>query len=204
MSRCEPYHNVSVVDGRSGGSPEQANSMEEDIVDATKPSPSAPTIGLKAAELGNLSSVEQLAPGQPRQGPLRETSTKKGLKKAVTGLVGQAANALKVGPLKDVSDLLQGIADMYITEREVNKEYEALRQRLQALHRVLEERFNKDTAPEMVAKMNGIREFIERELRSLKNQQSGEQHRPLLGAQKKEDDFLVCCRQIQEYMDRLA
>ncbi|CAE6410693.1 unnamed protein product, partial [Rhizoctonia solani] len=140
--------------------------------------------------------IEQPVPQQTQE-PSKEASTKKDLKRAVPGLTDQSVDALKFGPLQDVSDLLQGAADMYITEKAINKEYEALRQRLQALHKFLE-RFNVGILPEVASKINGIHEYVGRELSSLRNTQSGERDRFL------EYNFLACCRRIQDYMDGLA
>ncbi|CAE6413293.1 unnamed protein product [Rhizoctonia solani] len=200
----EQSYKVSFVDSHLENLLEPPSAMEEDLAEVTEPGSSIPTTGFQATELVNLSSVEQPAPEQTHQGPPSQASTKKGLKRTVTVLTGQAADLLKIGPLKDVSDLLQGFADMCIADRAVKNEYEALRQRLQGLLRVLEEHSNMGESLEMVSKITGIREFIERELGFLGYQQRGEQHRFLLGAQKKEDNFLACCRRIQAYMDRLA
>ncbi|CAE6480435.1 unnamed protein product, partial [Rhizoctonia solani] len=99
-------------------SPQPADSAEQNIPDATESSPSVLTGEARTASTdvsvpnnqieSNVSnSIERAPPEQPPQGPSIEVLTKRGLKRFATGLIGQAVDAAKIGPLKDISDLIQ-------------------------------------------------------------------------------------------------
>ncbi|EUC54562.1 vegetative incompatibility protein HET-E-1, putative [Rhizoctonia solani AG-3 Rhs1AP] len=133
--------------------------------------------------------------------PLDEASNRSDMKQFATGVVEQVVDALKIGPLRDVSDMLQGFADTYKANK---SEYEALQHRLQALLKVLETHREMGTSPIVVSKITDIREFIERELRSIEKKPNEIQHGRFRIAKKEEKRFLSCCRRIQEYMDQLS
>ncbi|KEP47368.1 putative vegetative incompatibility protein HET-E-1 [Rhizoctonia solani 123E] len=151
----------------------------------------------------NFVSVEHSKPGQSSHEQLGEPPTR-ALKQLATEVVGQVVDTLKIGPLKDVSDLLQGFANMYKMEGAIKTEYEALQRRLQALLKVLEVHTEPSTSPMVASKVQGIREFIQSELNTLAKSSNKNQHGRLLTAQVDEERFVGCCRRIQEYMDRLS
>ncbi|KEP47295.1 putative vegetative incompatibility protein HET-E-1, partial [Rhizoctonia solani 123E] len=149
--------------------------------------------------------AERSASGQTSHEQLGEVSTG-ALKKLAAGAVGQVVDTLKIGPLRDVTDLLRDFADMYKMDGAVKTEYEALQHRLQALLKVLETHGQSGASASsiMVSKVAGIREFIEAELSSLAKPPSNRQYGRFLMAKEEEDRFVGCCRRIQEYMDRLS
>ncbi|CAE6466848.1 unnamed protein product, partial [Rhizoctonia solani] len=147
-------------------------------------------------------SVEQPAE-QLLQKAVVKSSTRKGIKKFAANLVGQAANACKIGPLQDVSNMLQGFADMYIDQGTVSKEYQQLQRRLQKLIGAIESHSGETTSPAVMLKIEKIRGFIERELGSVGYKPSKNQHGWLLEAEKEAGRLDACCHRIQEYMDQI-
>ncbi|CUA67671.1 Vegetative incompatibility protein HET-E-1 [Podospora anserina] [Rhizoctonia solani] len=141
---------------------------------------------------------------QPSHIPSGATPTGKGLKIHATGVVKSAADMLKIGPLRDISDMLQGFADMYITKGKIQQEYEELQQQLQALLKIIEENCDGDDGLTIIPKVNDIREFIEGELNSLGNKQGGKQHGRLLEGSNNEERIITCCRRIQSYINQLS
>ncbi|CAE6536550.1 unnamed protein product [Rhizoctonia solani] len=124
-----------------------------------------------------------------------------GLKLPTTG-IAQAADALKVSPPQSISDMVQRFAEMHIADGTV-KEYEALRQRLQELLKVLDDHSSVDISPMMTSRIQETREYIERELNSIGAESIREQHGLLPTTKGKEGGFLDCCRRIQAYMEQL-
>ncbi|CAE6457342.1 unnamed protein product [Rhizoctonia solani] len=151
----------------------------------------------------NSTPVKPLAPGKTLHEKQEEAPTRD-FKQLATEVVGQVADTLKIGPLRDVLDMLQGFADMYKMEGAVKTEYEALQHRLRALLKVLEAHSELSTSPMVASKVTGIREFIKGELDLIEKQLSGKQHGRLLIAQQEEERFVGCCRRIQEYMERIS
>ncbi|CAE6536272.1 unnamed protein product [Rhizoctonia solani] len=117
----------------------------------------------------------------------QEEAPTRDLKQLATEVMGQVADTLKIGPLRDVSDMLQGFADKHKMEGVVKTEYEALQRRLQALLKVIEAHSEPSASPVVASKVAGIREFIKGELDSIEKKPSGKQHRRLLMAQQDEE-----------------
>ncbi|CAE6462100.1 unnamed protein product, partial [Rhizoctonia solani] len=160
-SAIPPLGDVVGADKISEQHPRSYNLVEEHNQRMAEPSPSAPEISLQPVSTNRAASAVTSQPqvledttanipsshtfsnifgfeGQPasRQRPrelLGETSSGEGLKIFAAGVVESATDALKFGPLRSISDMLQGFAEMYILEGTVKKEYEALQQWLQAL-----------------------------------------------------------------------
>ncbi|KAL5634826.1 hypothetical protein ACGC1H_002753 [Rhizoctonia solani] len=153
----------------------------------------------------NFTPAEPSASGQTSHEQLGEAPTR-ALKTFATEAVGQVIDTLKIGPLRDVTDLLRDFAGMYKMDGAVKTEYEALQHRLQALLKVLEshDQSGASAFPIMVSKVAGIRELIEGELNSLAKNPGNKQHGRFLMAKEEEERFIGCCRRIQEYMDRLS
>ncbi|KEP51276.1 putative vegetative incompatibility protein HET-E-1 [Rhizoctonia solani 123E] len=176
--------------------------------------PSTPSVShLQVSEHANVDLVDNndLSGPSPAKRLVSEQvpqehggASNRDLKQLATEAVGQVADTLKIGPLKDVSDMLQGFADMYKMEGAVKSEYDALQHRLQALLKVLESHSEPSTSPMVASKVAGIREFIKGELDLIERKPSGKQHGRFLMAQQEEERFVGCCRRIQEHMDRLA
>ncbi|KAJ1305786.1 hypothetical protein OPQ81_010516 [Rhizoctonia solani] len=151
------------------------------------------------------SLAAQSAPRQNSQGSLAAgvTPTRTKFRNLVAGIARPTADALKFGPLQDLSDLIKDFANMHVLDGTIQKEHEELQQRLWALLKFLYEHWNENTSPIMVGKVQDIREFIERELGSLRNKQGGKQLGRLLAANEEEEKLAACCRRVQEYLDQL-
>ncbi|KAJ1299666.1 hypothetical protein OPQ81_011059 [Rhizoctonia solani] len=151
------------------------------------------------------SLAAQSAPRQNSQGSLAAgvppSRTKLG--NLVAGIARPTAGVLKFGPLQDLSDLIKDFASMHVLDGTIQKEHEELQQRLWALLKFLHEHWNENTSPIMVGKVQDLREFIERELESLRNKQGGKQLGRLLAANEEEEKLAACCRRVQEYLDQL-
>ncbi|KDN44163.1 hypothetical protein RSAG8_05636, partial [Rhizoctonia solani AG-8 WAC10335] len=186
--------------------PEATSTMEEppeQVVSQSQASDHAGSEILIDTTEPNSTSVQQSVPEKIPEAS-GGTSSRRDLKQLATGVVGQVADTLKIGPLKDLSDLLQGFADTYKLEGTVKTEYEALQQRLQVLLKVLASRSDEEISPMVSSKIEGVREFIEGELKSIGKRPSEKQHGRFLVAKEEQGRFLGCCRRIQEYMERLS
>ncbi|CAE6509110.1 unnamed protein product [Rhizoctonia solani] len=160
--------------------------IEDHRPDMTESSPGAPDIGSQVVSTNMVAPNERTTPQQqvlegtatdmpsghtesdtsrsvekPASDPQNstgETSSRKGLTMIATGFVGSTLDALKFGPLQDISDMLQGFANTYIMEGTVKKEHEALQQRLQAMLKTLDNHPEVDDLPTMTFKIIEIRE----------------------------------------------
>ncbi|CAE6410745.1 unnamed protein product [Rhizoctonia solani] len=195
--------------GPSPGTPESGSqAVSTTIVVPTETTTSQPQVLERAiadtpsTHTGLNTSISAGKPesGQRPREPLGETSTGKGLKIRATGIVESAADALKIGLFQDIFGILQGFADMYMLEGTVKKGYDALRQWLEALLKVLDENTNAVTSPALTLKIQEARDFIEKELNSIGNKQSGKRHGRFLIANEEEERFLDCYRRIQEHV----
>ncbi|KAJ1300444.1 hypothetical protein OPQ81_005262 [Rhizoctonia solani] len=151
------------------------------------------------------SLAAQSAPRQNSQGSLAAgvPPTRTKFRNLVAGIARPTAGALKFGPLQDLSDLIKDFANMHVLDGTIQKSHEELQQRLWALLKFLYEHWNENTSPIMVGKVQDLREFIERELESLRNKQGGKQLGRLLAANEEEEKLAACCRRVQEYLDQL-
>ncbi|CAE6428243.1 unnamed protein product [Rhizoctonia solani] len=154
--------------------------------------------------LSTSKSVRQAVSEQTQQEILGEALAGNGLKTLAAGIAQSATGALKFGPLQSISDLLQGFADMYMLEGTVKKGYEALRQWLKALLKVLDEDTNAVTSPAMKSKIQEAHDFIWKELDSIGIKQNGTRHGRFIVANEEEDRFLACYRRIQEHVAGLS
>ncbi|CUA76158.1 Cilia-and flagella-associated protein 52 [Rhizoctonia solani] len=199
--------------------------MDEHRSDVTESSPGAPEVSPHATSteeshepvisqspamehttVDNVPSHNEPKPNpveQPASGKLPDdlpgTSTRKDWKQAAAGAAGQVMDALKLGPFRDISDLLQGFM-----EGNVKTEYEALQRRLQALLQALETHSDTRASPMVASKITGIRQLIEGELKSIEKKPGEKPHGRLLMAKDDEENILGCFRRMQEYMDRLS
>ncbi|KAG8693164.1 hypothetical protein FRC11_003109, partial [Ceratobasidium sp. 423] len=195
-----PPHTASLVgEGRVGTSGPS--------VPGTPPPTQAPTGPSAVPPPGHAADADHhLGPpasGKRPQEPSGEASGGKGLETFAKGLVGSTVDGLKFGPFQDISDMFQSFANMYIMEGTVKKEHEALQHRLQAMLKALDKHSELDNLPAVMSKITEIREFVEGQLDSIGNKQSGKDGR-LRMANGEEERFLACCRRVQEYMDRLT
>ncbi|CAE6534658.1 unnamed protein product, partial [Rhizoctonia solani] len=129
---------------------------------------------------------------------------KTSLKKIATGLIMQAADTAKIGPLNEIFDLMQSFGDMCIMEGTAKNEHEALQQRLQAMLKILDKHSGGDDLPMTTLNITEIREFIENELSSIENKQNGKQRGQFRMAKGEEERFLACCSRVQGFMDELT
>ncbi|CAE6473877.1 unnamed protein product, partial [Rhizoctonia solani] len=151
----------------------------------------------------NSAPIERSASGKTPHEQRGDAPTRD-LKQLAAEVVGQVADTLKIGPLRDVSDLLQGFVDSYKMEGAVKTEYDALQHWLQALLKVLETHSEPSTSPMVASKVAGIRKFIQGELNALEKPSSKNQHGRFLTAKADEERFVGCCRRIQDYIVRLS
>ncbi|KAJ1300430.1 hypothetical protein OPQ81_005250 [Rhizoctonia solani] len=162
----------------------------------TSQSPALGHISPVALSSHNKSNVFQSIDQSTLVSKPRDTAVKadtgKGIKVQViaSGILESAKDVLKFGPLQDISDMLQGFADTYVMEGAVRNEYETLYLRLQTTIKGLESHCEDGISPTIVAKIQGIREFIEKELNSISNKQKGTSHGRHRMAKEEEEKVL--------------
>ncbi|KAJ1300351.1 hypothetical protein OPQ81_005171 [Rhizoctonia solani] len=144
---------------------------------AVLPGPAGPAMLSRCTAYYEFRSPDQTTPVPKHQDPSAEAASGKGVKAQVlaSGLLETAKDALKFGPLQDISHLLQGFADTYIMEGAVRQEYED------------------DVSLTMMSKIQDIHD-------KQRSTPRGRHHM----AKEEEERFLACSSRIQQFMDKLT
>ncbi|KAJ1299684.1 hypothetical protein OPQ81_011076 [Rhizoctonia solani] len=212
-------NHVSDADDRLEQLPQARSHVEEVHSFTTNPSQSALEIESRTMRFfsdNRALSNEQMTSQSPALGHISPVALSSHNKSNVFQSIDQStlvskprdtavkADTGKGIKVQDISDMLQGFADTYVMEGAVRNEYETLYLRLQTTIKGLESHCEDGISPTIVAKIQGIREFIEKELNSISNKQKGTSHGRHRMAKEEEERFLACSRRIQEFMDKLT